>query len=40
MVACWPEFPGRWQRSAREVLGALCGELAVQQAGGLADLER
>src|SRR4029453_13876532 len=39
MVACWPEFPGRYQSSAREVLRALCGELAVQQAGGLADLD-
>jgi hypothetical protein len=38
MVACWAELPGRCQSSAREVLRALGGELAGQQAGGLADL--
>jgi hypothetical protein len=27
------------QSSAREILRALCGELALQQAGGLTDLE-
>src|SRR5262245_44080803 len=29
----------RLQSSAREVLRTLCGELAVQQTGGLADLD-
>src|SRR5215475_8651112 len=28
-----------WRGSAGEILGALRGELAVQQAGGLADLD-
>src|SRR5262245_7159003 len=31
--------PSSSQSSAREVLRALCGELAVQQTGGLADLD-